>query len=380
MKKKIAIICFGFQARSVRSQPWHMADGMATALLGQGLSVEMLTDVEAVPCRDYKIHTLPALFHRYAPRKELVERLKCFNPDTTFVFVGSHELLTPKRFHLPGSVQLVLCNARFTFSELLRVSFHGYWKERSLLLRPALSSLIPGWILRRGYRNSKAAGVVYVSSEAQSRYKRLGLPKGVLCLPAVDKKYWRKSSESNWEREPSVRTVCYFGPPLQLRGIDLTISAFEEVAGSDNSLRLQLLLRLNGEAYVTNRFEYVLRCANASRYADRIDVVSNYLTSTEIKDELDRASVFLLPFKLTVSDSPLVVIEAGLTGKPVVALTTPGVEEFVEAFDGVCTSDAAGLGKAILKALAKSPREIDGEQWVDWSYRIKPIMDGAIHA
>ena len=374
----IAIVCFGFNKRHVRSQPWHMADGMASGLTAQGYNVKIFTDDSEFPERDYPILALKSLFSRFRPSAALLDALIDFNPSSTFVYIGSHELLTPLRFNLPGVVRLVVCNARFYFPELLRVSLKAFWEELSLLKLPVVSSLIPGWLLAQGYKRSGATDVIYISSAAQVRYSKLGLPVGRVLLPAVDKKYL---SSNGYVAQPksSDRVICYFGPPLQLRGIDLVIDAFEVAAEQNSNIRLKLLIRLNGEPYIEKRHSKLSNRIAISRYSARIDMVSRYMSPSELKCELDSADAFLLPFKLTVSDSPLVIIEAGLSAKPVVALRTPGVEEYVEAFGGVCAHSPSGLGDAILTALEKKSAVVDGERWVDWSNSVKPIIESILN-
>ena len=127
--KKIAIICFGFQRDKARSQPWHMADGLASGLVENGFPVKLFTDTADFPLRNYQIEAIDNLFHRFKPSELLLSALQNYQPDCTFVFIGSHELLMPNRFDLPGEVKLVICNARFKFSELFRITLKGDWDE-----------------------------------------------------------------------------------------------------------------------------------------------------------------------------------------------------------------------------------------------------------
>jgi glycosyltransferase involved in cell wall biosynthesis len=372
--KNIAIICFGFSKQQVRSQPWHMANGVAMALEMEGFNINLLTDADDYPERNFRIHSLPALFEKNLPSKELLNRLDMIKPNTTLVFIGSHELLKPKRFRLAGKVHLVICNARFSLRELMRISPMGYWRERSLLMKPLLASLIPGWLLKWGYIQSEVDGVIYVSSAAQCRYSKLGLPRGALVLPAVEKEYSRESTVVKSARN-GTKSICYYGPPLLLRGIDLVIDAFEDIAKKNNTVRLKLLLRLNGESYMQDRLDKILKKVNLSRYFDRIDVIQRYMSPSELKLELEQVTVVVLPFRLTVSDAPLVIIEAGLMGKPLVALQTPGVEEFINVFSGTSVSTSKGLSDAIVVALSKDTVTTSNAEWTDWAMRIKPISE-----
>lgn len=369
---KVVIVCFGFSDKVTRSQPWHMADGLANSLTKQGFSVNLITDVRDTPVREYPIEKINKLFDRGTPSEELKLCLKSISPIVTFVFIGSHELIKPNKFKLKGRVELVICNARFKLSELRRISFGGYLNEYHLLAKVFIGSLIPGFVLRNGYRKSEAKNIIYVSREAQKRYSTLGLPKGNLLLPAIDECYQPTARKQIIRKDI---TICYFGPPLLLRGGLIAVQAFEELATKDSSVRLKLLLRIKDEPYMAKKLAEIECSVSKSPFKDRIVLIKKYLTPEKLKSELESSSIFLLPFLLTVSDSPLVVIEAGLTGKPVVCINTPGVTEYVEELNGICVDKPELLGIGLIKAMellnANSGLNID--KWPDWDERTEDI-------
>ena len=59
------------------------------------------------------------------------------------------------------------------------------------------------------------------------------------------------------------------------------------------------------------------------------------------RDELARCHAFLLPFRVTISEVPLVVIEAGLSGRPTIVLAAPGVDEIASALGGIVAGSPA---------------------------------------
>ena len=376
MLKKIVIVCFGFEAQHLRSQPWHMAHGLATQLGEDNHQVTLITDVIDVPSTHYEIKKVSSLFTKTSPSPELIALLQAINADMTFYFIGSHELLKPGRFKVPGNAYLVISNSRFSISEIARIKFWELWGERNLLLRPVVSSLIPGWMLARGFAQTGAKDIIYVSEGSQQRYHKVGLPRGQYFRPVVDKSY---SSRLNNNSKADQLTLCYFGPPLFLRGVSESIQAFENAAARNPKLHLKLLIRLRDESEYQQRYRKLLEQVKNSPFSARINIDDRYMSPAQLKAELDQSDIFLLPFKITVSDSPLVIIESALTGKPVVSLDTPGVTEFVQAFGGITCKQVEQLSDAILEACNKHTKsgKVD-TKWLSWPASVKHLMDGLL--
>jgi glycosyltransferase involved in cell wall biosynthesis len=262
----------------------------------------------------------------------------------------------------------VLCNARFNLKEIRRLKLKDMVEERALVSRPIISSLIPGLLLRYGYKKSNAKSIIYVSKAAQERYHNIGLPKGILFQPAVSD-FYSNNTKSNTNTQ---KVICHFGPPLHIRGMDLAIKAFNDAAQYDDKITLKLLVRLNGEKGINKKFINIMELVRCSPYKDKIRIVDKYLSPEELKEELDASDIFLLPFKITVSDAPLVVIEAGLSGKPVITLDTPGVSEFVQEFGGVICENEKLISKAINSAVTRvqSPEK----KWTSWKLQAKQLV------
>ncbi|WP_216636524.1 hypothetical protein [Endozoicomonas ascidiicola] len=64
MPKKIVIVCFGFEAQHLRSQPWHMAHGLATQLSEDNHHVTLITDVNDVPSTRYEIKKVSSILQK----------------------------------------------------------------------------------------------------------------------------------------------------------------------------------------------------------------------------------------------------------------------------------------------------------------------------
>jgi thymidylate kinase len=159
---------------------------------------------------------------------------------------------------------------------------------------------------------------------------------------------------------------------LALRGADLAVQAFEAARATGLNARLRLLLRPDGQDAAMSRF---VRRVEKSRWRSSIDLVTEMLSGQEMRGFLSSADVHLLPFRVTVSDAPLVVIEAGLTGRPVVVLDTPGVAEFARAFDGIVVKEPAELATALCQACRRpAARSLHDTPWTRWDQAVTPLL------
>jgi glycosyltransferase involved in cell wall biosynthesis len=342
-----AVICFGYGAATRRRQPWHAARSLALSLALSGASTRLLTD-GAVETPDELFPVLPlgALRDGQRPGRRLLATLHEHQVGRAWLVIGAHELLRPRRLRLGTPTVLVIASPRLRLRELLRLGSRGLWRERTLLALAVVNALLPGWLLRLGFRRSGAVQALYLSRAAQARWARLGLPAGRRMPPRVAAA-WRTH-----EVAPDVPVVGYFGPPLRLRGADLALRAFEDACERGLRARLELLLRPDGSDRAMADF---LARVRRSPWRERIVVDTTMLAEEALRARVARWSCFLLPFRATVSDAPLVVIEAGLTGRPVLVLDAPGVTEYAQALGGLIARSPAQLREALLYA-ATAPR------------------------
>ena len=253
--------------------------------------------------------------------------------------------------------------------ELLRLRLSQLWRERSLLTLPLVNALLPGLVLRRGLRRSGAAEMIYLSSAARERFTLLGLPPGRLLLPQIE-----AASVLPPPPDGPFR-VGYFGPPLATRGADLALEAFEEAVARGLEGRLQLLLRPDSGSTSIGRF---LARVDRSPQRHRIDCRVGMLRPQMLRQELARCHAFLLPFRLTISEVPLVVIEAGLSGRPTIVLEAPGVDEVARQLGGIIAASPAALPDALLAAASRPPaRPCDTRAWTDWGHAVEPLLDAS---
>ena len=79
------------------------------------------------------------------------------------------------------------------------------------------------------------------------------------------------------------------------------------------------------------------------------------LAAPALRRELARCHAFLLPFRVTISEVPLVVIESCLSGRPTIVLDAPGVGEIARRLGGIVAPRPGGLADALLAAATRKP-------------------------
>ena len=317
----------------------------------------------------YATMPLPALVVRGRPSAELRAALAHKRIDRTFVIIGAAQLARLRRLDLGAPVSLVMASPRLRPLELLRLGAGPLWRERSLLALPLLNALLPGWSLRAGLRRSAADEMVYLSATVRARFTALGLPPGRLLRPQVGAAVLPPLSRGG------PITIAYLGPPLAARGADLALQAFEAACARGLNARLQLLLRPDCSAACMRHF---LAQVERSPWRNAIDCRVGMLGAAALRETLAGCHAFLLPFRAPVTEVPLVVIEAALSGRPTIVLPAPGVDEVVRSLGGIVAPSPAALPDALLAAAsrpASSPAA--PAAWTDWALAVDRLLDPA---
>jgi glycosyltransferase involved in cell wall biosynthesis/thymidylate kinase len=358
----------GITTERSRRQPWHVADGIARGLAALGHEVRLLTDMAGpAAALPYSLEAFPSLLAGGGAGAQLRAALARGPADHVFLLTGAARLARLRRLELGASVTLVMASPRLRLRELLRLGVPGLWRERELLALPLLNAVLPGAWLRAGLRHSGASELIYLSEAARERYAMLGLPPGRLLRPQVDPAALLPPAPDGPFR------VAYFGPPLATRGADLALAAFEQAVARGLDGRLSLLLRPDSGAASVKRF---LARVEGSPQRDRIDCRVGMLSADELRHELTRCHAFLLPFRVTISEVPLVVIEAGLSGRATIVLAAPGVDEIASRLGGIVAGSPGALPEALLEA-ARRPRVRPGDttSWTDWPNAVGPLLE-----
>jgi len=362
------IICFGFAAERMRRQPWHVAHGLAQGLGAHGFEALVVTDSGDGEAADYPVAAIGPLFERGRPTPALRAAVRAFDPGAVYLITGAIALARLRALAWSAPTTLVMASPRLTPMELFTVGWRALWAERRFAALPLANALLPGWLLRAGFRRSGAAGVLYLSEAARARYRRLGLPHGRRLRPQVHP--FPRAAAPSGNRPP---VIVYLGPPLALRGAWLVLDSFEAAVARGLDARLRLLLRSDVDSRSLERYRARIE---ASPCRERIEVVTRTLSPDALAREVAEATAFLLPFVAPVSEVPLVVLEAGLSGRPAIVLDAPGVSEYAAATGGIVAKTPEELPEALICALHRPPRERppDLVAWTSWPDAVGDLL------
>ncbi|MCB1969703.1 MAG: hypothetical protein KDG54_04765 [Geminicoccaceae bacterium] len=362
------IVIFGFTADRLRRQPWFTADGMASGLAALGESVVVLTDATAMAeGRPFTVHRLDRLFRRGRATMELDFTIQKLDPRRVIIITGVMALMMTRRFPWTHDTTMLMASPRLRPGEVLSPGIAFLWRERRLVLRPLLNSLVPGFLLAAGYRRSGARALLYLSRAAQSRFTRAGLPFGRHLRPQVHPFPPVPPDPGGYRPQ----TICYLGPPLALRGAVLALETFERAVGRGLEAGFLLLLRPDCDREVMAAY---LARVERSPVRRLIDCRVGMLDDTALRNAVRQVDVLLLPFLAPVSDVPLVILEAGLGGRTVVTLDTPGVSEYANELGGIVVGSPDRLPDALIHATRSRSRPcIDPDKWRGWKSEVESL-------
>ncbi len=359
--RRLAVVCFGLERDRVRRQPWHVAIGLALGLRALGHDVRIITDAADPPCElEVPVIAVDHLLEHGRASVALRNEIAAYRSERAFLIGGALAVARLRELCLSCATSIVMASPKLHPGEILRLGLPTLLGEGRLLLLPLVNALLPGFFLCRGFGRSGADDIVYLSAATRQRYAALGLPVGRLLRPQVD------AGLCLGLPPPSGPvTLCYLGPPLELRGAGLALQTFERVVERGLDARLMMLLRPDGGDRALRR---LLERIERSPSRERIEVETAMLPSAELRHRLARTHLFLLPFQAPVSEVPLVVVEAGLSGRRLVVLDAPGVAEVARAMGGVVAPTPERLPDAVIEALenAAAGPPPSAEAWTRW--------------
>ena len=266
-----------------------------------------------------------------AARHALADRGRQFRPDV----VHYHNVVRELSVSVLGTPR--------SAAHVLTVHDHRILQARegadgSLLTHPLLWAKTAKGVFDRAVVRRRVDVVVAVSRPLATRLERARLPR----VTTVDN---FADPEPSWT-PPAGHDLLYAGRLSEEKGLDVLIEAFASVIGSGTKGRL----RLAG----TGPAEASLRALAARLAPD--DVVFEGLVPERRVRELMRTSRAVCAVSQLTEGAPLLVIEALLVGRPVVATDLPSFRDLLERPDGelgviVPVGDRRALAAALERVL-----------------------------
>ena len=97
-KNKIVVICFGFEKKTLRSQPWYSVNKICDSYNSKKNELFIISDGKEKFVNHHKIINLKKIFKFNSPTNELRKVISFIKPKKIIVTVGSNSLLQPGRY------------------------------------------------------------------------------------------------------------------------------------------------------------------------------------------------------------------------------------------------------------------------------------------
>ena len=182
------------------------------------------------------------------------------------------------------------------------------------LYRLIIISLIPKVLIFKLF--SKSYSVIFISDETYNLFPSLN---NKLHLVPFKKGNWGDSEKFEFKRDK----IAYLGPPFETRGFDLALNLFNKIREYD----CKVITRIERESLNKRLDSYKNNSSN-------IEFVLGMLTREALQKELSDVKVLVLPFRVVMSELPIVVLEAAELGIQIVTTVECGVSS-IKGFPGV---------------------------------------------
>lgn len=313
--KLVFIVVGEFNETMAKRQPWYTVRFFHGELQSRGYEVRIVSCLEEIPlefCGEV-IKVLSLKDFLYGLKK------KDYNYKLTYLCT----------LPLYNVWDILRCGPSVLFR-----NFQDLW-------RLLLVSLLPRFWLTTVL--SKASRVVFLSDIRVRKFEKLS--NAFLVIPFI-RGNWPEIKELSFHVGRAHRLV-YVGPPFETRGIDVVSNFSKELFRYD----LKIIIRLE-------RKELRRRFARYENNFPNAQIVTGMLTREQLFQELSDCSIAILPFKLVMSECPIVVLEAIELGLHVITTRECGISS-IGNFPGIILSQRALSQRKSMKQLVTEIQNVD---------------------
>jgi glycosyltransferase involved in cell wall biosynthesis len=344
---KILFICEGLNHYSIVAQPWKHVIEIAKRTRRMGIDSEIVTD--QLRQLDNEIEGVPLLPVRRAAFSFDIDALsrliKEQDPDVINWHcsdIWSSVYFWRLRNKISSNIVWTLHSGMLSFDDLSNLEpldflqLYKFWNN-------LLNAAIPKAIIKKWLNTRALVHIITISGRTARKLSDFDVRKEMIThIPSgVDIDFFRSLA-----REERCPRILHFGPISRLRGIDTLLSAFKYVKQEIPSARLVLLAR--GSRHSNHWVRKMKSLGN-------VDLVTGVLDQKKLVEQLDSASVVVLPFRFWPQvDCPLTILEAMAMKKPTVSTSIGAIPEIlVNGKNGflVPPKDSKELAKSITRLL-----------------------------
>lgn len=181
-------------------------------------------------------------------------------------------------------------------------------------------SLLPKVVLKRVFQ--KADDVIVISDRSEKYLSNVvGVKK---YIPFIFDNWGGVKKETSQTKQ--LKTIGYFGPPFTTRSFDDVIDFFIWLEKNSEKYDKKIITRIERDELKDIEEKYLSKVADDKS----LKVVSGFLDRESLANELLEIDILILPFKIVMSELPVVVLEALELGIPIISTEDCGIQEITK--------------------------------------------------
>jgi len=288
----IKILIKNYNTKLAKRQPWYTIKALAGILIEEGFQVDIISDKNDIQPNFkgvlIKVWSFKDIFYWKKKREyKLVYLL-------TFPF--------------------------YKFNKIKSLNLHDFLSNFKGLYKIILVSFIPSSLIKCNLNRANA-----VISISDNSYNFFGNSvKYLNFIPFIFDNWGDKIYEEKQKKSKDI-TIGYFGSPISTRGFSDLLMFYKYFNEKYTNTKLKLITRIEREKLKNNEQNY-LKIINDS---NNVSVKSGFLDRAELADELQELDYLVLPFKVVLSELPIVVLEALEFGIPLITTRESGIESLI---------------------------------------------------
>lgn len=203
---------------------------------------------------------------------------------------------------------------------------HQNWKD---LKRIFIFSLMPKFMLRKAL--AQADMTVTISDRSEEYLTQF--TDTVQYYPFISDNWGGYSKELTNKTEH--KTVGYFGPPFTTRYFDEVVEFFSWLDSEKLNFSKKIITRIERDELKDMEDKYLSQFSNNPSFI----IISGFLSRDELAQQLCDIDVLILPFRIVMSELPVVVLEALELNIPIVTTKDSGIESLTRDMSNVLMLD-----------------------------------------
>lgn len=283
----IYIIIKEYDDKLAKRQPWYSISKLAQDLESKGLTYSIVSSDNLIP------------------------------PQFTGIVIKVFSLADLwSRNKTLGSYYSLITFPIYSFNKFFKIPLKVIVNNWADLKRIFLFSLIPNYLLKKTFK--KFDRLITISDRS---YKYLENYTPLQYYPFIKNNWGGISKQSN--KNNTFKKIGYFGPPFTTRCFDQVVDFFNWLDEQNTNFKKKIITRIERPELLEKEALYL------SSFKDNPnnEVISGFLTREELGKNLLDIDVLILPFRIVMSELPIVVLEALELGIPIVTTEDSGIDK-----------------------------------------------------